>query len=131
MEGRAIKIGDRDNVMEHLLGHMSFRNSLEFSMMPPEYVAAFDEHLAQTKLQLARGVIQQQMAMAGQGPAPIQAPQQPSPMGMGVAGSMGGMGGNQAGANISPGGNAGMGSPQNEAGAGVFQPEQAPTEFGA
>jgi hypothetical protein len=61
MEGRPIKISDTDNVIEHFVGHTMFRGSLEFAMMPPEYMAAFDEHLTQTKLQLARGVIQKQM----------------------------------------------------------------------
>lgn len=70
MQGRPIKTSDTDNVMEHLMGHMAFRNSLEFAMMPPEYMAGFDEHLAQTKLQLARGVIQKQMQQTGASGAP-------------------------------------------------------------
>jgi hypothetical protein len=101
MQGRPIKISDTDNVVEHLIGHMMFRGSLEFAMMPPEYIAAFDEHLSQTKLQLARGVIQSQM-----GDSAVQAPpQQPmNPMAL----QQGGMGGNQAGAGMGLGEQPGM-----------------------
>ena len=95
MEGRPIKISDTDNVLEHLIGHMMFRNSLEFTMMPPEYIAAFDEHLAQTKLQLTRWLLQRQM-----GQPAVQAPQPPpaiNPMAL-----QGGTGGNQTGTTMGP-----------------------------
>lgn len=82
MQGRPIKISDQDNVMEHLMGHMAFRNSIEFAMMPPEYVAAFDEHIAQTKLQMTRAVMQQQLQQQGGQPGVPQQPgMMPNPMG--------------------------------------------------
>lgn len=81
MQGEQVDVKDTDNVMEHIISHYSFRDTGEFSVMPPEYRINFDEHLKQTKEQLMQSFMnmqqqaQQQPEGVPPGGSPLQQPQ--------------------------------------------------------
>lgn len=77
MQGEQVHVNDTDNVIEHFITHISFRDSADFAMMPMEYRMNFDAHLQETKSQIVAGVqksIQEMQQPQGQ--------QQMPPMGM-------------------------------------------------
>jgi hypothetical protein len=52
LQGHPAHIKPTDNVMEHLMGHMSFKSSPDGLSMPPENERLLDEHIIATKQQL-------------------------------------------------------------------------------
>lgn len=118
MQGTPVEVSPTDNVIEHLIGHSSFRDSAEFAMMPPEYRELFDQHMEATKMQ-----IKEQIMKMGQGGQQQQQQQQPPqmqpPPQMGAMNNA-----NQAGANVGPPPVGGMAPNQPAPGAGIPGAEQ-------
>lgn len=107
LQGEEVHTNPTDNVIEHLISHYTFRDSGAFATMPVEYRVNFDEHLKETKMQMAQSV--QSMLQPGQ-----QAQPQPG----GIANAPG-QGGPQPGAPMGPAQLGGVEAPPQEAGAGV------------
>jgi hypothetical protein len=85
MQGEVVPVNDTDNVIEHLIAHYTFRGTADFAMMPPEYRMNFDEHMQETKGQVAKAaqqMVQQTQEQGQQQPNQGGAPNIAPPGGM-------------------------------------------------
>jgi len=120
LQNRQVKVSPMDNVMEHVLGHMYFRESPQGMSMTPEALQKLDAHIQETKMQLLQAMQQQasvvpetvEMTGAEGGQGGTVGPAQGTP-GVGSV--------ENAGAQTQPGGPAGAGPGTNMPGQGGIQ----------
>jgi hypothetical protein len=112
MQGQKVEPSPTDNVIEHLMGHFTFRDSVEFVSMPLEYRGNFDAHIEATKQQIKDQVMKMVQANI---PQPEGVGQLPPPQ-------PGEMNGNQAGTDMGNAEQPGLGTVTGAPGGGMPTP---------
>jgi hypothetical protein len=112
VQGQKVEPSPTDNVIEHLMGHFTFRDSVEFVSMPLEYRGNFDAHIEATKQQIKDQVMKMVQANI---PQPEGVGQLPPPQ-------PGEMNGNQAGTDMGNAEQPGLGTVTGAPGGGMPTP---------
>jgi hypothetical protein len=68
LQNRPVRTSPQDNVMQHLLGHLYFRESPQGLSMTPEALQKLDDHIFETKMQYVQGLQKQLSTVPTGGP---------------------------------------------------------------
>ena len=69
LQGHKVRISPLDNVIEHLTGHIAFRDSPDGNSMPPENLKLLEDHILETKQQLLQAISNAASTPQPMGPA--------------------------------------------------------------